>query len=64
MSQNEVIELMLSSNNEREWNQNCDKVKKACNGYPDFWYRAIIMGGILSLTQAGWKEVAKHAFGE
>ena len=54
MTQTEVVELMESSKNEQEWNDNCDKVKKTCNGYPDFWYRAIILSGILSGVKLKW----------
>ncbi len=42
MSETEVVELMKSSRSEKEWNDNCDKVKKKCGGYPDFWYSAIV----------------------
>jgi len=51
---NQVVELMKSSKSEREWNANCDKVKKACGGYPGFWFRAIILSGVLAQTQASW----------
>lgn len=54
MNQQQVVELMESSNTEAEWNANCDKVKVACGGYPDFWYSAIIQAGILSKTSKKW----------
>lgn len=50
MKEKEVIELMSSSKNESEWYDNCDKVKKACNGYPSFWYGAIVMSGLMDKT--------------
>jgi len=50
MTEKEVIELMSSSKNEAEWNENCDKVKKACNGYPSFWYGAIVLSGLMDRT--------------
>ena len=28
-----------------ECDDNCDKVTEACGGYPDFWYREIILSG-------------------
>lgn len=37
---------MESSKSETEWNANCEKVKAACGGYPDFWYHAIILSGL------------------
>lgn len=46
MNQEAVIKLMESSKSEAEWNANCDKVKAACSGYPDFWFSAIVMSGL------------------
>ncbi len=57
MSQDEVVQLMQSSRTEAEWNANADKVKAAFINprtkrpdYPDFWYSAIIMSGVYSVT--------------
>ena len=50
----EVIDLMSSSNTESEWNSNADKVKEACGGYPNFWFRAIVLSGLLKKTAAKW----------
>ena len=41
-----VIELMSGSKSEREWNDNCDLVKAANNGYPSFWYEEIVLSGL------------------
>ena len=46
MSKDEVIKLMESSTTRDEWDKNCDKVKAAFNGYPEWWFEAIIMSGI------------------
>lgn len=46
MNKEEVVKLMESSKTEQEWNDNCDKVKKACDGYPDFWFSTIISSGL------------------
>jgi len=54
MNEREVIYLMKSSKSEKEWNANCDKVKVACNGYPSFWYRSIVMSGIAAEVFAGF----------
>jgi len=54
MQESEVVELMKSSNSEQEWNDNCDKVKAACDGYPDFWYSAIVMSGVLAGVKLCW----------
>jgi len=52
----EVIKLMESSQNAEEWNANCDKVKKANGGYPDFWYSSIVLSGVFDDTEARWKQ--------
>lgn len=39
MNQQQVIDLMKSSKTHAEWNTNCDKVKRECGGYPEYWYR-------------------------
>ena len=47
MTEQEVIELMLESKSEKEWNANCDKVKSTLNGqYPSFWYKSIILSAV------------------
>ena len=55
MSEEAVVDLMRSSKSEAEWNANCDAVKKACGGYPDFWYRAIVLSGVAAEVSARWK---------
>jgi hypothetical protein len=37
-----------------EWNTNCDQVKRANGGYPDFWYEAVVVSGLSDKTAAGW----------
>lgn len=54
MSEQEVVDLMKSSKSEKEWNDNADKVKAACKGYPDFWFKSIVMSGIIVRTQLSW----------
>ena len=54
MNEKEVVALMESSKSEAEWNANCDKVKAACGGYPDYWFGSIIGSGLLALTMAKW----------
>lgn len=49
-----VKALMESSKSEKEWNDNCDKVKKANNGYPAFWYETILGTGLAARIQATW----------
>lgn len=50
MNEQEVVALMGSSKNSVEWDANCDKVKTACNGYPNFWFKAIILSGLCNKT--------------
>lgn len=55
MSEQEVVDLMKSSKSEDEWNANCDAVKDACNGYPSFWYKSIILSDLASQTAKKWR---------
>lgn len=54
MLENEVVALMKSSRSEDEWNANTDKVKAECNGYPAFWYKAVVMSGLMGQVAATW----------
>jgi hypothetical protein len=47
MEKHEVLDLMRSSKNSKEWNVNCDTIKKAHNNnYPDWWYQEVILSGL------------------
>jgi hypothetical protein len=51
MKKEEVLSLMRSSKNSQEWNDNCDKIKKAHDGgYPDYWYAEVIASGLADET--------------
>ena len=55
MTSREVIELMVKSKSEDEWNENCDKVKAAFDGkYPPYWFNKVILGGILEAAKNNW----------
>lgn len=55
MTENEVVELMLSSKTELEWDDNCDKVKAAHGGfYPAYWFNAILVSGLFNVVSAFW----------
>lgn len=54
MTKEQVVILMRSSNSAQEWNDNCDKVKKACIGYPTFWYETIILSGLGNKIASKW----------
>lgn len=49
-----VVELMESSATAVEWDDNADRVKAANDGYPEFWYRAIILSGLGERVAARW----------
>lgn len=50
-----VKSLMASSTSEREWNDNCDSVKRANGGaYPGFWYATIVLSGLMASVSAEW----------
>ena len=54
MTEDEVKTLMESSKSELEWNMNCDKVKRACGGYPEFWYPLVVISGLSARVQSTW----------
>lgn len=54
MNEQQVVALMKSSTSEHDWNDKCHQVKKACGGYPDFWYQAIIASGVACDTAQNW----------
>ena len=57
MTKEEVVNLMMTSHSEDEWNANCDKVKAAYGGrYPDFWWEAIQKSGVAHQVINSWKE--------
>lgn len=46
MTEQEVVDLMNSSKNDQEWNENADKVKAAFGGdYPSFWWEKVMLSG-------------------
>ena len=62
-TQEQVQLLMLSSKTVDEWNNNIDKVKKEHNGYPEFWYSAIVTSGIAkATTMYDDYSIPKHTF--
>jgi hypothetical protein len=51
MEKQEVLDLMGSSKSSKEWNENCDKVKKDNNNnYPSWWYSEVILSGLCDKT--------------
>ena len=54
MDEQTVIDTMEDSQSAEDWNANADKVKEACNGYPDFWWASIIKSGRADRIMARW----------
>lgn len=54
MTRDEVVTLMKSSTSKQEWDDNCDVVKRACSGYPNFWYPVIIRSGLYVKVANSW----------
>jgi len=54
MNEQEVKTLMERSQSEKDWSDNCNIVKDACGGYPDFWWGAIIQSGLGRTVMARW----------
>jgi len=64
MTKDEVKTLMRSSRTEAEWNTNCDKVKAACGGYPEFWFAEIVQSGLMNEVMGpGADEIEITAYG-
>lgn len=56
MTQDEVMALMESSKSDKEWNDNCEIVKRAHGGgYPDWWFTVMIMDGKISEISSKWE---------
>ncbi len=45
---------MSQATSEQDWNDRFDEIKRANDGYPDFWYETIILSGVLSTTRMAW----------
>lgn len=54
MTEEAVVRLMKGSKDLNEWNDNCVKVKKSCGGYPNFWYKTIVLDGVMRNSQSRW----------
>jgi len=43
-----VVEYMRAATSEADWNNRCDEVKRQNNGYLAFWFKAIMLGGVIA----------------
>lgn len=61
MTKEEVILLMKSSLSEREWDVNCEEVKRKCGGdYPSFWFATFVVSGLFHEIQMNWSFRGKN----
>ncbi len=42
------IKLLTRSRTAQEWNDACNAIKRAHNGYPADWYPRVVMSGLMS----------------
>lgn len=56
MNEQEVVALLESSTSAQEWNENCDKIKRACGGYPPYWWSKVIQSGLADKILARFGE--------
>lgn len=55
MTPEEVVELMEDSWTEKQWNANCDEVKRRCGGdYPHFWFEVMLASGLMAEIAKRW----------
>lgn len=59
MNEDEVKALMESATSREDWDAKCDQVKKACGGYPQFWFPLIVMSGLASRVMNSFSESAE-----
>lgn len=59
MTEEQVVSLMEGATSEQDWNKKCDQVKAACGGYPDFWYREIVLSGLAGRVAASFGVTAE-----
>ena len=53
-TEQDVVEYMSLARSEHDWNARCDAVKEANNGYPQFWFVAIVPSGVAGKTAANF----------
>lgn len=59
MTKEQVISLMSNATSEQDWNKKCDQVKATCGGYPDFWYKEIVLSGLAGRIAATFGATAE-----
>ena len=54
-TEEQVVALIKSSNSDKELWENTNRVKKDFEGYPSFWYNAIILSGVMNEVVGKWR---------
>jgi len=54
-NQDRAVELLKASKSTQEWNNACNAIKVANNGYPSWWYGAVIAPMLLQETARKWQ---------
>lgn len=49
-----LLEFMMESKGEDDWNTRADQIKKHHGNYPDFWYSTLIASRKLHELKAQW----------
>jgi hypothetical protein len=59
MTEADVVALMKTSRDAKEWDANIEIVKEAFwGGYPSFWWTAMMMSGVAHNIQQSWMSEA------
>lgn len=54
---NGELQSLINSDSERHWNQICDEIKKKRDGeYPPDWFVKVLLSGVATMAQLGWKK--------
>ena len=46
--------LLVKARDEKHWGDLVDEVKRACGGYPDWWFKEIVMSGFANTVTKGF----------
>lgn len=50
----EELQLLRSTKNSNEWNDACQAIKKAHDGYPIDWYEKVFLSGLTQKIADTW----------
>lgn len=56
-TEKDLFQFMAEAKTAKKWEENADKVKAAYgNQYPNFWYKTVILSGLLAMLQSHWPD--------